>query len=122
MATITVTAEQVLEEVESLGTSLANIFIIEDDDVEEGVIVLWYPAVGLRSLIIEDEALAKACHDYLRNTVGVRRFKSWEELSEVQQREKWEGWDTCADYRRHLETARELMALPDRNARAGVLE
>jgi len=111
MATISVTTEQAAEKVNRLGVSLTNIFIIQDDNETDGEIVIWYPEVGFRTLIIENNAMAAACYGYLRDNVGVRRFKSWDDLSEARWNEKWVGWNTCSDYLRHQQDVEELRSL-----------
>jgi hypothetical protein len=103
----TVTREQVLERIAGLGVPLDNLFLIAGDDEPDGVIAVWYPEMGLRSLVIERDDLARACYDYLREA-GARRFRSWDELREAQKRENWEGWDTCADWRRLQQAAEKL--------------
>ena len=102
-----VTCEQVSEEIAGFGVPLVNLFLIAEDNDPLGVIVAWYPEIGLRSILLENDALARACYNTLREA-GVRRFKSWEELGEAKDREKWEGWDTCADYRRWQQALEEL--------------
>jgi hypothetical protein len=89
------------------GVALENLFLIAEDDDSLGVIAAWYPEVGLRSIIIEDNDLALACDRFLREA-GVRRFRSWEELGAAQDREKWDGWDTCADYLRWQQAAEDF--------------
>jgi hypothetical protein len=99
-----VTREQVLQEIAGFGVPLENLFLIGEDNDTLGVIAAWYPEIGLRSIHLENDDLAIACYNTLR-AAGVRRFQSWEELGETQDREKWEGWDTCADYRRWQQAA-----------------
>jgi hypothetical protein len=101
-----VTREQVLERVAGLGP-LQNVFLITKDDDTFGVPVIWYPEIGLRYLLIEKEDLAQAVYNYLREA-GVRRFKSETELQETQRSERWEGWDTCEDYRRIQQVVEQL--------------
>ena len=101
-----VTREQILERVAGLGP-LQNVFLIGEDTDAFGTIVIWYPEIGLRGLIIEKDDLARAVVTFLREA-GVRRFKTWEHLREVERREKWEGWDTCDDYRRMQQAMEEL--------------
>lgn len=101
-----VTREQVLDRIAGLGP-LQNVFLVAEDEGPLASIVIWYPEIGFRGLIIENDALAQAVYDYLRDT-GVRRFKSDEELAETQRNEKWEGWDTCEDYRRVQQAMEEL--------------
>jgi hypothetical protein len=103
----TITREQVLEQVEGLGVPLANVFLIAEDDDTEGVIAIWYPEIGLRSLVIEKDELAHAVYRYFQDA-GARRFRSWQDLQEAQHAEKWAGWNTCADWRRLEEAAVEL--------------
>jgi hypothetical protein len=95
----TVTHEQVLERVAGLGP-LQNIFLIAEDNESLGLPIIWYPEIGLRYVIIENGDLAQAVYEYLRYEARVRRFKSEREVSEAMYKEKWEGWDTCDDYRR----------------------
>ena len=102
-----VTREQVLERVAGLGP-LQNVFLIGEDSDALGGIVVWNPEIGLREFIFEKDDLALGIYSFLREA-GVRRFKSWEQLREAEKREKWEGWDTCADYRR-IQKAMEEMA------------
>ena len=101
-----VTREQVLEQVEGLGP-LQYVFLIGEDTDEFGTIVIWYPEIGVRGRIIEKDDLARAVVTFLREA-GVRRFKSWEQFREAEQREKWEGWDTCEDWRRIQQLMDEL--------------
>jgi hypothetical protein len=103
----TVTHDQVMQRIEGLGVPLENVFLIAEDNETHGVIAVWYPEIGLRSIIIEKDDLYTACYNFLRES-GVRRFKSWDELGEAQQHERWEGWDTCADWRRFQQAAEEL--------------
>ncbi len=98
--------EQVLERVAGLG-SLENVFLIGEDPDALGGIVVWYPEIGLREIIFEKDDLALAIYRFLREA-RVRRFKSWEHLREAEKREKWEGWDTCDDYRRMQKAMEEL--------------
>jgi hypothetical protein len=102
----TVTREQVLEWIAGLGL-LQNVFLITKDDDTFGVPIIWYPEIGLRYLLIEKEDLAQAVYNYLREA-GVRRFNSETELQEAQRSERWEGWDTCEDYRRIQQVVEQL--------------
>jgi hypothetical protein len=86
---------------------LENFFIVGEKNDTGGAIALWHPQVGLRTLILERDELAQACRTLLEEC-GVRRFRSWDELKEAQKREQWEGWDTCADYRRMQQAMEEL--------------
>ena len=104
---LTTTPEQVLERVADLGVPLANVFLIAADNETEGIIAVWYPEIGIRCVVIEDDDLAHAVYRYLHEA-GVRRFRSWTELQEAQMTEKWPGWNTCADWRRLQQTAEEL--------------
>ncbi len=101
-----VTREQVSERVAGLGP-LQNVFLIGEDTDALGGIVVWYPEIGLREFIFEKDELAHAIYNSLREA-GVRRFKSWEHLREAENRERWEGWDTCDDYRRMQEAMERL--------------
>ena len=98
-----VTPDEVAARIASLGP-LSNVFLVG------GSIALWFPEIGLRYLIIEWDELAEACRDYLR-AAGVRHFESCSELQEALRAEKWEGWDTCADWRR---IAKEMERLRSR--------
>jgi hypothetical protein len=69
--------------------------------------MVWWPEVGLRYIIIENNDLAHAVFEYLREA-GVRRFKSEREVTEAMYKEKWEGWDTSEDYRRLQQSLVEL--------------
>jgi hypothetical protein len=102
-----VTGELVLERIAGFGVSLENLFLMAEDDDSLGVMAAWYPEVGLRSIIIENDDLAIACDRFLREA-GVRRYQSWEELGEAQGREQWDGWDACADCRRWQQAAEEF--------------
>jgi hypothetical protein len=62
----------------------------------------------LRYLIIEQGHLAQAVYKYLRDEAKVRQFKSEREVSEAMYKEKWDGWDTCEDYRRTQRAVEEL--------------
>ena len=97
-----------MECITAFGVPLKNVFIIADDNDTQGEIVVWYSEVGLRSIIIEKDDLYTACYHFLREA-GVRQFQSWRELGEAQKREKWEGWDTCEDWRRLQQKAAELV-------------
>jgi hypothetical protein len=103
----TVTREEVLEQIAGFGVPLQNVFLVAEDDGPFGLPVSWYPEIGLRIMIIEKDELARAVLNFLREA-GVRRFNSLEEIGEAKQREKWEGWDTCADWRRLQQAAEEL--------------
>jgi hypothetical protein len=109
----TVTREQVLERVAGMGP-LQNVFLIAEDNDTHGLPMIWYPAIGLRYLIIEKDDLAQAVYEYLRYEAKVRRFKSEREVSEAMYKEKWEGWDTCGDYRRMQQAMEELEELARR--------
>ncbi len=102
----TVTREQVLEQVEGLGPR-HNVFLIGGDDEALGGILVWLPEIGLREFIFEQDDMAFAIYKLLRDA-GVRRFESWDHLREAETREKWEGWDTCDDYRRMQQTMEEF--------------
>jgi hypothetical protein len=82
-----VTREQVLERIAEFGLPLENLFLIAEDNDPLGLIVAWYPEIGLRGILLENDDLAIACYNTLREA-GVRRFKSWEELGEAKDREK----------------------------------
>jgi hypothetical protein len=103
-----VPSKQVVEQLAVYGLPLENFFIIADAEDDQGVIAFWHPQVGLRGLIIDKDDLARATYDYLRDA-GVRRFRSWDELGAAKQKEKWLGWDTCADWRRHQQALEELV-------------
>jgi hypothetical protein len=104
-----VTRERVLERITGFGLPLENFFIIANDENDpQGVIAFWHPEVGLRGLIIEKDDLARGVYNYLLREAKVRRFKSWQELTEAMYKEKWEGWDTCDDYRRTQQAMDEL--------------
>jgi hypothetical protein len=103
----TATREQVLEKIAELGVPLEYVFLIAEDDDPLGEIVIWNPEVGLRGIIIEDDQEAAAVFNHLRDA-GSRQFKSWDELNEAEKEEKWEGRDTCADYRRRQQTVESL--------------
>jgi hypothetical protein len=104
-----VTREQVLERITGFGLPLENFYIIADDENDrQGVIAFWHPEVGLRGLIIEKDDLARGVYNYLLREATVRRFKSWQELTKAMYNEKWEGWDTCDDYRRMQQAMDEL--------------
>jgi len=104
---MSVTREQVLEKISGFGVPLPNIFLIGKDIDTLGGIVVWYPEIGLREVIVEKDDLAAAIYQFLREA-GVRRFKGWDELKEAEKKEQWEGWDTCADYRRQQQAMEEL--------------
>jgi hypothetical protein len=103
----TVTREQVLERVKALGP-LKNVFLVAENNDTFGLPMIWYPKVGLRYLIIENDDLAQAVYQYLRNEAKVRRFRSERQVSEAMYKEKWEGWDTCEDYRRMQQAMEEV--------------
>jgi hypothetical protein len=104
-----VSQEQLFETVAGLGP-LHNVFVVAEDNDTLGLPIIWYPEIGLRYLLIENDDLAQAVYDYLRDEAKVRRFKSEQEVLEALYREKWEGWNTCDDYRRTQQTAAELAA------------
>src|SRR5262249_36215626 len=103
----TVSREQVLERVEELGP-LENVFRVGEDDDTLGLPIVWYPEIGLRYVVIENDDLAEAVCEYLRYEAKVRRFRSERQVSEAMYREKWEGWNTCEDYRRVRQAMEEL--------------
>jgi hypothetical protein len=104
----TVTREEVLERIAGLGP-LQNVFLVAEDNDSLGLPIIWYPEIGLRYfIIIENDDLGRAVYEYLRYEARVRRFKSEREVSEAVYKEKWEGWDTCDDYRRTQQAMDEL--------------
>jgi len=103
----TVTREQVLDRVAGMGP-LQNVFLVAEDNDPFGLPMIWYPEVGLRYLIIERDELAMAVYEYLRDEAKVRRFTHGWEVSEAMVNEKWQGWDTCADSRRHQQALEAL--------------
>lgn len=90
--------EQVLVEVAELGP-LENVVLIGKETDDWGMIVTWYPEIGWRLLINEQEGLSRAMYRYLRE-VGANRYDSWELMREDKATERMPGWDTCADYLR----------------------
>jgi hypothetical protein len=102
-----VTREQVLDRVAGLGP-LQNVFLLAEDDATFGLPIIWHAEIGLRYLIIENDDLAQAVYEYLRYEAKVRRFRSERQVSEAMYKEKWEGWDTCDDYRRMQKAMDEL--------------
>lgn len=88
------TDEQVMARLASLGLPLEYMSVLPGASEREGLIGLWYPDIGFRFLILEDEAVAKACYTYLLKH-GARRFESYQRLLETAAKEKWPGWDTC---------------------------
>lgn len=102
----TVTREQTLQWVAKNGP-LQNLFLITEDDEDPGSPMIWWPEIGLRHIIIENDELAQAVNNYLREA-GVRRFKSEREATQAMYKEKWEGWDTCDEYRRLQQSLEEL--------------
>jgi hypothetical protein len=95
----TVSREQVLERVAGFGP-LRNVSLVAEDNDTLGLPLVWYPEIGLRYLIIENDDLAQAVYEYLRFEAKVRRFRSERQVSAAIYKEKWEGWNTCEDYRR----------------------
>jgi hypothetical protein len=89
-----VTDEQVVARLGSLGVSPEHVFVVPGDAEGEGLIAFWHPEVGARFLILENDALAKACYEYLLRR-GARRFTSGDEIGQTAAAEKWPGWDTC---------------------------
>jgi hypothetical protein len=87
------THEQALMRLESLGIPLDDMSLLGGDSEGEGLIAFWHPEIGFRFLILENEALAKACYKYLLER-GNRLFHSSEQLLQSATREKWPGWDT----------------------------
>jgi predicted Mrr-cat superfamily restriction endonuclease len=92
----TVTQEQVLHYVAALGP-LQNVFLVGKDNGTLGLPIIWYPEIGLRYAVIENDVLAQAVYAYLRDEAKVRRFDTERQVSEAMFKEKWEGWDTCED-------------------------
>ncbi len=86
--------EQVVARLGSVGVPPENFFVLPGDSEGEGLIAFWHPEVGVRFLIIENDALAKACYEYLL-VRGARRFTSGDEIGQAAAAEKWPGWDTC---------------------------
>jgi hypothetical protein len=103
----TLSRKEVLERVAGLGP-LENVFLVTGANDTRGLPLIWFPEIGLRYLIIEKDDLAQAVSEYLRYEAKVRRFKSDLEVQEAMRREKWEGWDTCEDYRRMQKVMEEL--------------
>ncbi|HZV05731.1 MAG TPA: hypothetical protein VE999_11665 [Gemmataceae bacterium] len=62
----------------------------------------------MRYVGIENDDLFRAVYEYLRYEAKVRRFTSEGEVFEAMYKEKWEGWDTCNDYRRMQQAMDEL--------------
>ena len=110
--------EQVVEKLASIGASLENFFLFPierlpwDGDEEPAVIGFWIPEIGFRYLILEKDDLARAAKQYLKKR-GARVFAPEEDVWEVAFREKWPGWDTCADVVRDRERARERESAQD---------
>jgi hypothetical protein len=103
----TVTREQVLERVTGLGP-LQNVFVIAQDDDRLGLPIIWFPEIGLRYVLIENDELAQAVYEYLRYEAKVRRFRSERQVPEAMYKERWEGWDTCDDCRRAQQAGDEF--------------
>ncbi len=103
----TVTREHVLERIARLGP-LQNVFLITRDYDSLGLPIIWLPEIGLRYVGIENDDLFRAVYEYLRYEAKVRRFTSEGEVFEAMYKEKWEGWDTCNDYRRMQQAMDEL--------------
>jgi hypothetical protein len=101
-----ITQNRVLETIAGLGP-LQNVFLVGDVVTPLASIVVWYPEIGLRYALFENDILANALVESLRQA-GVRRFTSWDELHEAMRAEQWEGWDTCEDYRRGKQFADDL--------------
>jgi len=89
-----VTHEQVERRLHSMGLPMENMFLITEESENDGIMVLWYPEIGARELLIENDELAMACYAYLLNH-GARKFVSWEDFGRALAAEKWPGWDTC---------------------------
>jgi hypothetical protein len=87
---------QVKTELGSIGIPLDNFFTIPGESEDRGLIAFWYPEIGVRYLILEDNAVAQACYRYLQMR-GVRRFLSGDDIVQSSNSEKWPGWDTCSD-------------------------
>jgi hypothetical protein len=64
---------EVAEWFESIGLPLKNYGLISVSGYERGLIVFYYPGVGFRYAIIENDDLASACYDFLRDK-GVRMY------------------------------------------------
>jgi hypothetical protein len=103
----TVTRERVLERVAELGP-LQNVFLVAGIDDTFALPMIWHPEIGLRYLVIEDDGLAQAVYEYLRYEAKVRRFESERQVSDAMYEERWQGWDTCADYRRMQQAIEEM--------------
>ncbi len=91
------THAQILARLGSLGVPLENMFLLPSESGDEGLIALWYPEIGLRLLILENESLAKACYKHLLDR-GNRIFDSCEQLRRTAAKERWPGWDTCEPF------------------------
>ncbi|MFO0852427.1 MAG: hypothetical protein U0871_28280 [Gemmataceae bacterium] len=89
-----VTDEQVVTRLGSIGVPPESLFVVNGDSEGEGLIAFWHPEVGVRFLILENDALAKACYEYLLRQ-GVRQFTSGDEIGQTAAAERWPGWDTC---------------------------
>jgi hypothetical protein len=88
-----VTREQVEQRLHSLGLPIEYMFLITGKSGDNGIMVLWYPEVGARELVIESDELGVACYAYLLNH-GARTFTSWEDFRQALATERWPGWDT----------------------------
>jgi hypothetical protein len=56
-----VTRGDVLEPTARFGVPLENLFLITEDNDPLGGIVAWYAEIGLRSILLENDDLARAC-------------------------------------------------------------
>jgi len=92
--------EQAVAVLDSYGLPPENMFLLPGDSENEGLIVFWYPQIGMRFLILENDALATACYLHLREREA-RRFDSPEQILSAAAAEKWPGWDTCEPSLQH---------------------
>ena len=90
------TDEEAAAQLSIPGVPPEYVFVLPVNSETGGLIGFWHPEIGFRYLIIENDAMARACYRYLLKR-GARGFNTEEELRRAIASEKWPGWDTCAD-------------------------
>jgi hypothetical protein len=95
------TREQIESLVDYWDCRREHIFLVisGEESPTGGIPVLWYPEIGVRIKMIEDDDLANAVSAYLFDH-GFRRFASMDDLWRAGSTEMWPGWDSCLDIQR----------------------
>jgi hypothetical protein len=99
-----ITPEMVESVIASWNSGREHIFLVIDNDDGRpfGLPASWYPELGLRLHLIENDELSKALSAYMVDS-GFRQFKSLDDLWLAGKIENWPGWETCLDARRDKE-------------------